>query len=149
MLAYDALCKNIPPTRDLPSSGKSDVNMTQDTEENKTLDNGLSCSNPDLTLTDTTETDMHSDSAKSKMLCRGQASVQRLSSCPISRRTSVESQCESGRFDFEISDFFMMESPLSLVLAYRKMCSVDDACKFYLVLFRLVGVIITFFYHLP
>ncbi|XP_060558830.1 protein retinal degeneration B-like isoform X3 [Ruditapes philippinarum] len=37
------------------------------------------------------------------------------------RRTSGGSQYETLKFDFEVADFFMLGSPLGLVLAYRKM----------------------------
>lgn len=37
------------------------------------------------------------------------------------RRTSGGSQYESLKFEFEVADFFMLGSPLGLVLAYRKM----------------------------
>ena len=47
-------------------------------------------------------------------------------SCDLTyRRTSMESQYEHIRFDFEVGDFFMLGSPLGLVLAYRRMFSGD------------------------
>ncbi|KAH7956454.1 hypothetical protein HPB52_009918 [Rhipicephalus sanguineus] len=52
----------------------------------------------------------------------------RLLSAPPPRRSSSCSseQGGHGRFDFEVSDFFMFGSPMALVLAYRKMLSFDD-----------------------
>ncbi|XP_053375025.1 protein retinal degeneration B-like isoform X3 [Mercenaria mercenaria] len=41
--------------------------------------------------------------------------------CDLVRRTSGGSQYESLKFEFEVADFFMLGSPLGLVLAYRKM----------------------------
>ena len=41
-------------------------------------------------------------------------------SCPGSRRTSTGSQDGGGRFDFDVSDFFMFGAPLGLLLAYRR-----------------------------
>ncbi|ELU13727.1 hypothetical protein CAPTEDRAFT_169194 [Capitella teleta] len=46
---------------------------------------------------------------------------QRHASCPNSRRTSTGSQ-EGGKFEFDVSDFFMFGSPLGAVLAHRKVC---------------------------
>ncbi|XP_052801776.1 protein retinal degeneration B-like isoform X2 [Mya arenaria] len=42
------------------------------------------------------------------------------------RRTSMESQYEHLRFEFEVGDFFMLGSPLGLVLAYRRMFSGEN-----------------------
>lgn len=58
----------------------------------------------------------------------GAASFHRLLSAPPPRRSSSCSseQGGHGRFDFEVSDFFMFGSPMALVLAYRKMLSFDD-----------------------
>ncbi|KAL4223794.1 Membrane-associated phosphatidylinositol transfer protein 2 [Mactra antiquata] len=42
------------------------------------------------------------------------------------RRTSGGSQYESLKFEFEVGDFFMLGSPLGLVLAYRKMFSGEN-----------------------
>ncbi|CAN8016717.1 unnamed protein product [Ixodes persulcatus] len=57
-----------------------------------------------------------------------EASFQRLLSAPPPRRSSSCSseQGGHGRFDFDVSDFFMFGSPVALVLAYRKMLSFDD-----------------------
>lgn len=41
------------------------------------------------------------------------------------RRTSTGSQYESLKFDFEVGDFFMLGSPLGLVLSYRRMFAGD------------------------
>ncbi|KAK8759334.1 hypothetical protein V5799_003031 [Amblyomma americanum] len=58
----------------------------------------------------------------------GATSFHRLLSAPPPRRSSSCSseQGGHGRFDFEVSDFFMFGSPIALVLAYRKMLSFDD-----------------------
>ena len=40
--------------------------------------------------------------------------------CDSTRRTSSGSQFESLKFEFEVMDFFMLGSPLGLVLSYRK-----------------------------
>lgn len=58
----------------------------------------------------------------------GASSFYRLLSAPPPRRSSSCSseQGGHGRFDFEVSDFFMFGSPIALVLAYRKMLSFDD-----------------------
>lgn len=49
-------------------------------------------------------------------------------SVPASRRRSSGSsdQSMSTKFDFDISDFFMFGSPLSLILTFRKMLYLDD-----------------------
>lgn len=41
------------------------------------------------------------------------------------RRTSTGSQYEALKFEFEVSDFFMLGSPLGLVLSYRRMFAGD------------------------
>ena len=45
---------------------------------------------------------------------------------PRGRRTSNESQFDLLKFDFEVVDFFMLGSPLGLILAYRRLCSGED-----------------------
>ncbi|CAN7986854.1 unnamed protein product [Ixodes hexagonus] len=55
-----------------------------------------------------------------------EASFQRLLSAPPPRRSSSCSSEQGGRFDFDVTDFFMFGSPVALVLAYRKMLSFDD-----------------------
>ncbi|XP_054289278.1 protein retinal degeneration B isoform X3 [Macrosteles quadrilineatus] len=42
------------------------------------------------------------------------------------RRSSSTSEQSSQKFDFEVNELFMFGSPLSLVLAYRKIASVDE-----------------------
>ena len=42
------------------------------------------------------------------------------------RRTSTGSEYERLKFDFEVVDFFMLGSPLGLVLAYRRLYAGDD-----------------------
>ncbi|XP_050022693.1 protein retinal degeneration B [Dermacentor andersoni] len=61
-------------------------------------------------------------------ILEGAASFHRLLSAPPPRRSSSCSseQGGHGRFDFEVSDFFMFGSPIALVMAYRKMLSFDD-----------------------
>ncbi|XP_064461362.1 protein retinal degeneration B-like isoform X2 [Ornithodoros turicata] len=58
----------------------------------------------------------------------GIISIHRLLSAPPPRRSSSCSseQGGHGRFDFEVTDFFMFGSPIALVLAYRKMLSFDE-----------------------
>lgn len=58
----------------------------------------------------------------------GILSFQKLLSAPPPRRSSSCSseQGSHGRFDFEVTAFFMFGSPVALVLAYRKMLSFDE-----------------------
>ena len=43
----------------------------------------------------------------------------------VDRRISSSSQCEYLKFSFEVGDFFMLGSPLGLVLSYRRLYSSD------------------------
>lgn len=53
------------------------------------------------------------------------------------RRTSGGSQYETLKFDFEVADFFMLGSPLGLVLAYRKMFAGEKSGEIFCFLFIL------------
>ena len=50
---------------------------------------------------------------------------------PGSRRRSSSSASDPGgtKLDFEVSDFFMLGSPLALVLAQRKILSDEKTCE--------------------
>lgn len=45
---------------------------------------------------------------------------------PRRRSSSTSDPSNQLKFEFDISDFFMFGSPLALVLAYRKISSIDD-----------------------
>ena len=48
------------------------------------------------------------------------------------RRLSAGSEFERLKFDFEVVDFFMLGSPLGLVLAYRRLYAGDDKMGMYI-----------------
>lgn len=50
------------------------------------------------------------------------------------RRTSTGSQYECLKFDFEVADFFMLGSPLGLVLSYRRMFAGEQKTSNFFVL---------------
>ncbi|UYV77743.1 PITPNM2, partial [Cordylochernes scorpioides] len=55
------------------------------------------------------------------------ASLNRLLSAPpLRRRSSGSSDHGSNRLDFEVSELFLLGSPLGLILAYRKMLSCEE-----------------------
>lgn len=45
---------------------------------------------------------------------------------PRRRSSSTSEQPGQVKFDFDVTDCFMFGSPLALVLAYRKIATVDD-----------------------
>ena len=110
----------------------------------------VSLSNPDLTVTDATPSDetlqdtpeniSNADAPLSKPERQQVPIHKQLSapttkphyrqaiSCPSSRRTSSGSQGgENIKFEFEVSDLFLLGSPIAMVLAYRKLCMSGDA----------------------
>ena len=61
------------------------------------------------------------------------------------RRTSTGSQYETLKFDFEVGDFFMLGSPLGLVLSYRRMFAGDNkTSKWVECTFGLTAILIFF-----
>lgn len=50
---------------------------------------------------------------------------------PSPRRRSSSTSDNQVKFEFEVSDLFMFGSPLALVLAYRKISTLEDKnCEF-------------------
>ena len=93
----------------------------------------VSSSNPDLTVTDeygpagattSARRGVAASSGGASDTTSAAAAARHAISCPSSRRTSSGSQAQldCGKFDFEVSDVFMLGSPLALVLAHRKFC---------------------------
>jgi hypothetical protein len=120
MLGYDALCKANP---FLSRASSQTVDASADQDSGKRPSNletikQVSISNPDLTVTDeqSNPVSLNGDCDEGN-----HRSYARHASCPNSRRTSTGSQ-EGGKFEFEVTDFFMFGSPLGLVLAHRKAC---------------------------
>jgi len=143
ILGYDALCKNNP---FLCSRSGSHYSSNDALHENYTIEtqheqhhhgnletiSQVSLSNPDLTAdTDTAPTaGVPIPSAAQRAIngdsCRHLPA--RHASCPTSRRTSTGSNHEgAGRFQFDVSDFFMFGAPLGLVLAYRRLSMVKPS----------------------
>lgn len=157
MIGYDALCKNNPYLQGpglqnggwvggCEDSGPSTAASTpadprwrhqQSTKDpphhhhhsNLETIKQQSHSNPDLTVTDTSDEGEQSTAFSYEAAGPPRSHprvVGRYSSCPASRRTSTGSQGDTSRFDFDVSDFFMLGSPVGLVLAYRRMCYMEE-----------------------
>ncbi|CAD5120699.1 DgyrCDS9263 [Dimorphilus gyrociliatus] len=104
LLVYDALIKNN------PFLSNSQLNELSEEEE--------IISNPDLC----SDEEFYSTKPASP-----RSSNRYPASCPVSRRTSTGSYGgESGKFNFEVYDFFMFGAPLGLLLAFRRLCKTDE-----------------------
>lgn len=150
-MGYDCLCKNNPYLIGLANSrygshgslhenggGHSESEGT-DTDHhvsrrtNLETIKQLSVSNPDLVMADcdakmsasptvAPPCEQSCDQSAQQKRSQMASGYTRHASCPNSRRTSTGSQSDLGKFEFEVTDFFMFGSPLALVLAYRRFC---------------------------
>lgn len=152
ILGYDALCKNNPylfsrsGSRYGSHGSLADVEHTESDSErppvckktNLETIKQVSVSNPDLTTIGVEEDGKSTrddkpnatspeipEPASGWRRSHGNPHV-RHASCPNSRRTSTGSNSETGKFEFEVTDFFMLGSPLALIMAYRKTCLCED-----------------------
>lgn len=144
-MGYDCLCKNNPYLASLANSrygshGSLHENGGHSESEGTDADHHVSrrtnletikqqsISNPDLTLSDPADVAASAspsvappcESFEPAPQRRVGSGYTRHASCPNSRRTSTGSQSDLGKFEFEVTDFFMFGSPLALVLAYRR-----------------------------
>ena len=149
LLAYDALCQANPSfTRGL-STYDSHNSLNEPETPNVGMKNNkletsrqLSHSDPDMCNMDKNSSDKQfskSDIVSSEYKLRRQTSSRQTGQChlsvsedePTTRRTSMGSYNDKFdiiKFDFEVTDFFMLGSPLGLVLAYRRIFSPEDRC---------------------
>ena len=124
----------------------ADSVMTSHMDSTQEPVSSISSSNPDLTVTNdnkqstakpanrpaasktpANETPVPSKATHNAVSSGKPALSRQATSCPSSRRTSSGSQAQldgsgggGGKFEFDVTDLFMLGSPLALVLAYRK-----------------------------
>lgn len=135
LVAFDALCKNNPFLNVSHSSSHTGSHGSLHEEDetgveitNMSSAQKVSLSNPDLTVTDPNQqTVFNGESPQNGRKTRDKYA--RHASCPTSRRTSTGSQSDLGKFDFEVSDFFMFGCPLAVVLAHRKLSTVAERSR--------------------
>ena len=152
ILGYDALCKNNPylisrSNSRYGSHGSLNENDHIESETDRPVSRKtnletikqVSVSNPDLTTIGVDENPVKIKPLEQEYPETGGSRKShnhphvRHASCPNSRRTSTGSSGDLGKFEFEVTDFFMFGSPLGLVLAYRKMCLAEDKTSEYTV----------------
>ena len=137
-----------------PDSGPASLSDTKCRPNLETIKQ-VSISNPDLTVTDVSDNEVTLNGGVGVELNKAASPgagtspqspqphpqlstspsappvrpYQRYASCPNSRRTSTGSQADCGKFEFEVTDFFMFGSPLGLVLAHRKCLHGEDRTR--------------------
>ena len=165
IMTYDALCKHNPHLHGNSRYGSNEGLHEEDIEEHQPVRRErsnletikqVSVSNPDLnnlgngTGPNSSQSKSeqpnehrqvtHTQSAQRAHSVRITHS-QRHASCPNSRRTSTGSNTE-GRFDFEVTDFFMFGAPLAVILAYRKLIGAQDQnCEFAIIIHAIIVMI--------
>ncbi|XP_060219340.1 membrane-associated phosphatidylinositol transfer protein 3 isoform X1 [Meriones unguiculatus] len=143
LLAFDAICYSAGPSGDSPgsSSRKGSISSTQDTpvvvEEDCSLASSkrLSKSNIDVSSgvddedpkrplprkqSDASSYDCEAVTQHHAFLSSIHSSVLKDEAEDPAARTPQLSEVSLGRFDFDVSDFFLFGSPLGLVLAMRR-----------------------------